>query len=443
MATIKISQLPPAPNGTGSGSSKGTDLFPATDVTDTSSSASGTTNKYTLAEINNFFLTAQGLTTYTAALVATTGALTVTYSNGTLGVGATLTNATTQAALTVDGVLMTVGNRVLVWQQASTFQNGIYVVTTVGTGATNWVMTRATDYDQASEIIQYGVMLVNQGSTYAGKLFEETGAGPFTIGTTPITFALYTNAALQIPVLLSQGGTSASLTASNGGIFYSTASAGAILSGTATAGQIIQSGASSAPAWSTTTYPATNAINTIMYASSANVLGVITPVNDAALVSNGSGVPSWQALSAGQILIGTTAGAPAAAAINSGSGIVVANSSGSITISATGGGIGWVAQASTPVTAAINTGYIITDASTVTLTLPTTAAVGSVVRVVGQGAGGWILAPGAAQTIKVLTASASTSVASTEQYDCIEVVCVVANTTWVTMSFVSTGFTIT
>jgi len=58
-------------------------------------------------------------------------------------------------------------------------------------------------------------------------------------------------------VTLAQGGTGASLTASNGGIFYSTGSAGAILAGTATAGQILRSGASAAPSWSTATYPAT------------------------------------------------------------------------------------------------------------------------------------------------------------------------------------------
>lgn len=56
---------------------------------------------------------------------------------------------------------------------------------------------------------------------------------------------------------LANGGTNASLVASNGGIFYSTATAGAILAGTATAGQIIRSGASGAPSWSTATYPAT------------------------------------------------------------------------------------------------------------------------------------------------------------------------------------------
>lgn len=100
------------------------------------------------------------------------------------------------------------------------------------------------------------------------------------------------------------------------------------------------------------------------------------------------------------------------------------------------------AASSTPITAAVNHMYYITDASTVTITLPATAAAGSVVSIVGNGAGGWILAPGVGQTIKVLLASASTSVASAEQYDCIEVVCVVANLTWVARSMVTTGFTI-
>ena len=64
-------------------------------------------------------------------------------------------------------------------------------------------------------------------------------------------------AALATPVTLANGGTGAALTASNGGIHYSTATVTAILAGTATAGQIIRSGASTAPTWSTATYPAT------------------------------------------------------------------------------------------------------------------------------------------------------------------------------------------
>lgn len=118
-----------------------------------------------------------------------------------------------------------------------------------------------------------------------------------TLGGSPTT-ALVNAASLTLgwtgQLGLTRGGTAASLTASNGGIVYSTASAMAILAGTATVGQLLQSGASSAPTWTTTTYPATNAINTILYASSANVMAVITPVNSATLRSNSSGVPAWQ-----------------------------------------------------------------------------------------------------------------------------------------------------
>lgn len=78
---------------------------------------------------------------------------------------------------------------------------------------------------------------------------------------------------------LSAGGTNANLTASNGGIFYSTGSAAAILAGTATAGQIPLSGASSAPSWSTTTYPATAPAGSLLNASALNVIGAtLTPV---------------------------------------------------------------------------------------------------------------------------------------------------------------------
>lgn len=104
--------------------------------------------------------------------------------------------------------------------------------------------------------------------------------------------------------------------------------------------------------------------------------------------------------------------------------------------------LSWSSIAGTSQAASVNKGYIIANASQTTVTLPTTAAVGSIVAIAGQGTAGWILAPGAGQTIKVLTASASTSVTSAERYDCIEVVCVVANTTWVARSMVTTGFTI-
>jgi len=121
---------------------------------------------------------------------------------------------------------------------------------------------------------------------------------------------------------LAHGGLNANLTASNGGIFYSTGSAGAILAGTATAGQLLSSGASSTPQWSTTTYPLTNAINTIMYASSANALGSITAANNGVLITSATGVPSWLAAgTTGQVLTATT-GSPPSWGASSGSGTV-------------------------------------------------------------------------------------------------------------------------
>lgn len=72
------------------------------------------------------------------------------------------------------------------------------------------------------------------------------------------------------------------------------------------------------------------------YAATGNTVSGLTGANSASLVTNGSGVPSWQTLSAGQILVGTTSGAPAATAISSGTNILVANGSGSISVGITG-----------------------------------------------------------------------------------------------------------
>ncbi len=126
----------------------------------------------------------------------TAGNLTATYNQpggAGVGVGATLTNAGTQVALTIDGVLMTVGKRVLIYNQTSAFQNGVYTVTTVGTGATNWVLTRATDADTYSVFSPTGLgqgdaFFVTAGSTGAGETYVCNTVGTITFGTTAISF---------------------------------------------------------------------------------------------------------------------------------------------------------------------------------------------------------------------------------------------------------------
>jgi len=145
---------------------------------------------------------ASGINAHDSVIAATTAALTATYNNNTTGVGATLTNSGTQAALVIDNVSLLSGDRVLVKNQGTTTQNGIYSVTNVGTGSTNWVLTRTSDYDQsiANEVqagdttfvvaptAQYSVAPTNNNTSWTMN-----SPGTISIGSSSITF-VQTNA---------------------------------------------------------------------------------------------------------------------------------------------------------------------------------------------------------------------------------------------------------
>lgn len=145
---------------------------------------------------------AAGIDIKDPAYAATTGALTATYLNGVSGVGATLTNSGAQAAFSVDGVSPPINSRILVKNQGSTFENGIYTLTVVGTGATNWVLTRATDYDQVAEISTGDLVIVENGTLNAITSWLQT-ATVATIGVDAITFAQFSGAAAGANTALS------------------------------------------------------------------------------------------------------------------------------------------------------------------------------------------------------------------------------------------------
>jgi hypothetical protein len=120
--------------------------------------------------------------------------LNATYDNGTAGVGATLTNAGTQVALVIDGITMVVADRVLVYEQTDQTQNGVYVVTSIGSGATNWVLTRSDDTDTygiagPDTLSEGSTFFVQEGATGAGETYTCNTVGTITFGTTNITFA--------------------------------------------------------------------------------------------------------------------------------------------------------------------------------------------------------------------------------------------------------------
>jgi len=124
------------------------------------------------------------------------GNLPGTYDNGTSGVGATLTNNTTQAALTVDGVAVDNDDRILVSEQAAGAQNGVYVVTDKGSASTNWILTRSADTNSyapssPTALSRGDAFFIRLGDTDAGQAYVCTVVGEITFGTTAITFSLF------------------------------------------------------------------------------------------------------------------------------------------------------------------------------------------------------------------------------------------------------------
>jgi trimeric autotransporter adhesin len=115
------------------------------------------------------------------------------------GVGATLTNNGSNAALVVDGVSVANTARVLVYAQANAVQNGVYTVTNPGNATAQWVLTRATDADtfglaSPNKLGQGDAFFVTDGDTGAGRTYICNTTGTITFGSTNITFAQISSA---------------------------------------------------------------------------------------------------------------------------------------------------------------------------------------------------------------------------------------------------------
>ena len=154
-----------------------------TNVTDPTGAQDAATKAYVDA-------TANGLDVKDSAKLATTAALSAcTYNNG----NGTLT-ADANGALSVDGVAVAVNDRILVKNQASAVQNGLYKVTATGSGGAAFVLTRTPDADAASEITGGAFVFVESGTANADNGYVFTHDGTPTLGSTNITVSQFSGA---------------------------------------------------------------------------------------------------------------------------------------------------------------------------------------------------------------------------------------------------------
>ena len=288
----------------------------------------------------------EGLNVHAPAAAATTANLTATYNNGVSGVGATLTNAGAQAAFAVDGYTATLNARILVKNQTAGAENGVYTVTTLGSGSTNWVLTRATDMnDVGNSSTQLGpgdYVFVSSGTQNGGSAWVITTPLPITIGTTPITFVQFAGPG--------------------------TYTAGAGLTLTGTQFSITSTGVTPA------SYGTASSVPTIAVDARGQITTAVnTPIAiDASAVTSGSlavargGTGLSAAPANGQLAIGNGTGY-SLATLTAGSGISITNGAGSISIATTGGGTVTSVDASGGTTGMTFTGGPITGSGTLTL----------------------------------------------------------------------------
>jgi hypothetical protein len=131
-----------------------------------------------------------GLDIKASVRAATTANIAGTYANG----GQTLT-ANSNGAAVVDGETLNLNDRILVFNQTTGTENGIYTLTTLGDAGSPFVLTRAADFNQSSEIGAGSFTYVEAGVAHNGKSFVQTTRNPV-LDTTTLVFSVFGETAI-------------------------------------------------------------------------------------------------------------------------------------------------------------------------------------------------------------------------------------------------------
>lgn len=219
--------------------------------------------------VDNQVAIVSNVTYHTQVTAASTTNLNANYNNGVSGVGATLTNAGALAQFQID--LYTPGSlaRVLIKDQSSPAQNGIYEVTTQGDAiSVPWVLTRTSDFNAPGagpNFIQTGAsVFVQNGNTEGSTSWVMTTTGTIIVGTTALNWTQSSASGnILVNAPLSKSGNTISLgtvTVANGGtgitsytigdlLYANGASSLAALADVATGNVLRSGGVGVAPAW--------------------------------------------------------------------------------------------------------------------------------------------------------------------------------------------------
>lgn len=235
------------------------------------------TKQYVDAVAQNLNIHAACAAATPASLASLTGG-TVTYNNGSSGVGATLTLSV--ALTTLDGYTLVNGDRLLIKNEVSTANNGIYTWATGGT-----VLTRATDFDTNIEIASGDFTFISNGTLYANTGWVQT-LPVTTVGTSPIVFTQFSGAGTYT------AGTGLTLTGSQFSITNTAVTAGAYGSATQVGTFTVNAQGQLTLAGNTTVTPAVGSV-TGLGTGVATALAVNTGTAGAFVVNGGAlGTPT-------------------------------------------------------------------------------------------------------------------------------------------------------
>jgi hypothetical protein len=406
--------------------------------------------------------------TYVRAATVAAGTLATSFENGD----------------TIDGVVLATGDRILIQDQATSAENGIYVVNASG------APTRATDADTGTELVNASVY-VAEGTVNADKQFVCTTNAPITINVTGLTYTEFSSGGGLVDSDygdITVSGSGSVMTIDNDAVTYAkmqnvSATSRVLGRKTAAAGDVEEVTLSEL-----LDFIGSAAQGDLLYRGAAGWSRLAAGTSGHFLKTQGAGAdPLWQAIAGGGDLLAANnlsdVANAATARANLGLAIgtnvqafsailslisVLSDPGGdkmlfwdesanafdwlepasNLAISGTdlnasgggGGGMTWTEVTGTSQSAAGNNGYITNNGALVTVTLPATSAVGEVIAIQGLGAGGWKIAQNASQQVRwneggvdgvnETTVGTGGSVEAVDQYDAVEIICLVTDTVW-------------